>query len=118
MRMSRARGVCRSLTPWWGFSGKHAVRTVTVNGEPRTLIQITGNGTLTTIGDVHADVWMCGTGAPGGDAQVGVKGGDGGGGAYVASRNNMRLVTGPCGVRARLTSSEQAWPYRWMSTRP
>lgn len=83
------RAICQSRTPWWRFDGTHAESTVTVGGQARTLVKITASGKLTIVGDVYADVWMCGCGAPGGDAQVGVKGGDGGGGAYAAEQSNL-----------------------------
>lgn len=84
--------------PWWNYLGAFTQRTVTVDGVPRTLLTLKGNGDLIVLGDLWADLWMCGCGATGGDAIPGVKAGDGGGGGYWLQALDLKLATCPVTV--------------------
>lgn len=95
MRTNRLGGLLLDGGSWLGYNAMHTVREIVVDGVPRRLVTITQSGMLTIVGDVQADVWMCGAGGDGSDGMAGVKGGDGGGGGYVVQQQALALRSGP-----------------------
>jgi|GEM_PF-6441599 len=64
----------------WAYDGAHTTSFVELQGQPKTLVTITGNGFLQIAGDILLDIWMIGGGGAGYFGRYGSSGGFAGGG--------------------------------------